>query len=129
MVYKKNKTRRGLNKKRKQHTRKNLKISKITSQIKKSLKNIQFGGDDHKHGQVGGDGGNVILTKVNHQAEHNGKKGIELTFFVNNGIVASGGPNQSSQGGEEENGPRHSSSSSSSSSSFGSSSSSGMTAR
>lgn len=81
MVYKKNKTRRGLNKKRKQRTRKNLKISKITSEIKKSLKNIQFGGDDHKHGQVGGADGNVSVIKVEN-ITHNDKDGIAITFFV-----------------------------------------------
>lgn len=81
MVYKKNKTRRGLNKKRKQRTRKNLKISKIASQIKKSLKNIQFGGDDHKHGQVGGGDGNVSVIKVENTT-YNDKNGIAITFFV-----------------------------------------------
>ena len=81
MVYKKNKTSRKLNK-RKQRTRKNLKISQITSQIKKSLKNIQFGGDYHKQGQVGGADGNVILTNVNTDATHGVNKGVELTFFI-----------------------------------------------
>ena len=81
MVYKKNKTSRKLNK-RKQRTRKNLKISQITSQIKKSLKNIQFGGDYHKQGQVGGADGNVILTKVNTGVEHEKKTGVELRFFI-----------------------------------------------
>ena len=104
MVYKKNKTRRGLNKKRKQRTRKNLKISKITSEIKKSLKNIQFGGDDPKHVQVGGADGNVILIGVDPKAVHNGQEGVALTFFVKAGIVAPGEQNKSRVGGEEETG-------------------------
>lgn len=85
MVYKKNKTRRGLNKKRKQHTRKNLKISQIATQIKKSLKNIQFGGDDHKHGQVGGADGNVSVISVDHNITHEGKTGIAIKFFIAQG--------------------------------------------
>ena len=108
MVYKKNKTRRGLNKKRKQRTRKNSKISKITSkitsEIKKSLKNIQFGGDDTKHGQVGGAGGNVILIGVDPNATHDNENGVALTFFVKSGIVAPGEQNQQSSGNHNADG-------------------------
>lgn len=81
MVYKKNKTSRKLNK-RKQRTRKNLKISQITSQIKKSLKNIQFGGDYHKQGQVGGADGNVRVMSVEHNITHEDKTGIAIKFFI-----------------------------------------------
>jgi hypothetical protein len=113
MVYKKNKTRRGLNKKRKQHTRKNLKISKITSkitsEIKKSLKNIQFGGDDNKHEQVGGADGNVILTKVtpnatHHDTTHGNKTGVELTFFIVQSETTDGGHNPGGDNGQVSNG-------------------------
>ena len=84
MVYKKNKTSRKLNK-RKQRTRKNLKISQITSQIKKSLKNIQFGGDYHKQGQVGGADGNVRVMSVEHNITHEDKTGTAIKFFIAQG--------------------------------------------